>query len=308
MAVKGFFGQRLLESVVRGDLGIDSKSKKRRFPAREFIIYDLAEKAVPKTHARAGDAKLTWIRGHRAHVMEELTRLAPPLEHVKPRDPETREAVAQLIALSEAQVRSQAEKLARHYFERRRASAEEDTREIERYVDPDPFTLQRALDVVQTAPGETLQQILVTTECMGRGYGFLQALEAVARLDGPFAELEEGWLQRWTWEGALGEVLELLDFEDKQAQVLADLMRVTKGTLPDYVALEYHIKAGIKVLRRAHVYEAKTGKAVLTAGQGHAFAKAVDSEFVEYKVVHVDADLAVPPNAAVSILRSGGSH
>jgi hypothetical protein len=86
------------------------------------------------------------------------------------------------------------------------------------------------------------------------------------------------------------------------------LVRITKGTRPDFVVLEYHIKAQLRVLCRAHIYEAKTGQATLTPGQEAAFLEAGKSQAVDYKVIHVEAAHVVPTTAKVTTLSSRDSQ
>ncbi len=307
-STQGWFGQRLLASIVQADFGIDGERGRSRHIRRELAIFDLAEQPRQNRKVKAGNTQVEWIRKPEEHLLDELRKHDLALRDLKPRDPAAARALAKMGEMTTAQVRANAVQLLDEEF------TEVSYDEPERY-DPREREAEREKEhrdlvkAVETAPEVLVRQLLAMEVAFQREGTLRRALH---ELVSPLFE-DEGDA-RWTWAESLEEIAHHLEFEEQQLRVISDLLgiyRVSK-TRPDYVVLEYAVgpltnrhKAEWRVLKHAYIYESKTGGGKLTPAQEHAFSMAKESGLVDYRLVHFEPGIDVPKQVNVTRFNSG---
>lgn len=296
-AVLGFMGQRLIEAALRRDLGVDSKRPHHFNAKRHLKIYDIADHRPPRRAAWMGDVRVEWIRSFKDEAMQRITEDAARLDKIRPRNPDALAKAHRIVACSEPQLRQRAARLVRAEF----GKPEPEPYEPPPREEEKPFTEAQALKAVQDLQLETLRQVLVSVECLDQG-GLLSALESLQ------PSRRDTWAEIWTWPGTVHRAVHLLEFQDRQAQVVSDLMLILEDsrTRPDYVVLDFEELGRVRALRRAIIYEAKTGGGKLTANQEHAMWLCARSQHVEYRVVHVTAEHVVPKTVSLRTFSSTG--
>lgn len=307
-STQGWFGQRLLASIVQADFGIDGERGRSRHIRRELAIFDLAEQPRQNRKVKSGNTQVEWIRKPEDHLLEQLRKHDLALKDLKPRDPATARGLAKLGKMTLAQVRAKAVEVLDEEF------SEVSYDEPERY-DPREREAehkkehQDLLKAVETAPEILVRQLLALELAFQREGTLRRALyEFVSPL------FEDDGDTRWSWAESLEEIAHHLEFEDRQLRVISDLLaiyRVSK-TRPDYVVLEYAVgpptnrhKPEWRVLKHAYIYESKTGGGKLTPAQEHAFSMAQESGLVDYRLVHFEPGIDVPKQVNVTRFNSG---
>jgi hypothetical protein len=288
---QGYFGQRLIEDALRQDLDVDSKRRRQGRGARHLQIYDIADRRPPRRSSWMGDTRVEWIRSFKDEALQLIQEHAMRIGEIRPRDAGALAKAKRILGCTEPQLRARARRLVKTDFGRPEPEPyEADDSEVER------FTEKQALDVVASLPLETLQQVLISVECLNEP-GLALALESMTWSD----EVRDDWRSGWTWPGTVHRAVHLLEFRDKQAKVVSDLMLVMEEshTNPDFVVLEHEQLGRVRVLRRAIIYEAKTGGGKLSSNQENALLLCSKLEHVEYRVVHVIGEHIVPTTVAM---------